>query len=283
MWKVSFTFLLVLLVKSSHNVELDWNTLKVTLMYAYSSFCTEKLSDWTCYWCILEPVPKMKVIKIFENNEIYGIYGYVGYTNTTIWASFRGSASLSNWLTDFEFFQEGYPDVPDASVHQGFYNAYQSVAIEVRKAVKSIKEIHPEFPVITTGHSLGAALSVLCAVDLYRENVTGVQLWNFGEPRVGNSAFAQYFNKVIPISRRIVNQGDLIVHYPAEFVGYRHVAQEVWFKSNVQNYTMCSKTNGEDKRCSDSIAPWDYSINDHLGYLGFWQPAGKDDGCANQW
>jgi predicted lipase len=48
------------------------------------------------------------------------------------------------------------------------------------------------------GHSLGGALSIFCAMDLVTQKIVPgnrISVINFGQPRVGNKAFADYFNK----------------------------------------------------------------------------------------
>ena len=57
----------------------------------------------------------------------------------------------------------------------------------------------PKSKIFITGHSLGAALAVLCAAEIGAQdrslglNVTGV--YTYGEPRVGNAAFQRFYNK----------------------------------------------------------------------------------------
>lgn len=43
-----------------------------------------------------------------------------------------------------------------------------------------------------TGHSLGAALSTMCAADMVNHGVTDFLWYNYGSPRVGNKSFSEW-------------------------------------------------------------------------------------------
>eukprot|EP01116_Phalansterium_solitarium_P002535 TRINITY_DN12605_c0_g1_i1.p1 TRINITY_DN12605_c0_g1~~TRINITY_DN12605_c0_g1_i1.p1 ORF type:complete len:299 (-),score=80.14 TRINITY_DN12605_c0_g1_i1:107-1003(-) len=257
----------------------DWFTLRKYLMYAYSALCTQSLQDWTCYWCTKTAgVPAVNVTLIFHNDGDAGTYGYVGFSNESIVLSFRGSVSAQNWMTDFDFVKSPYPDVKDAAVHSGFWHEWTAVNTSVVAAVLALRESQPELPVLLTGHSSGAALSQLCAVELRRLGVGPVSVFNFGCPRLGNKAFADYYHTVAPTTFRIINQRDLVPHYPAQTMGYHHVATEVWFEHNTTAYVVCDSS-GEDPHCSDSLVVLDPF--DHTTYLGFTQSDGFSHHCGN--
>ena len=60
--------------------------------------------------------------------------------------------------------------------------------------VKKYKEQYRKAKVYVTGYSIGAAQAVYCALDL---KLAGYDtfLLNFGSPRPGNKAFADFVNK----------------------------------------------------------------------------------------
>jgi len=65
--------------------------------------------------------------------------------------------------------------------------------------VNNMTEKYPNASLGVTGHSLGAGLATLAAVDILL--VAGKQidyLYNFGSPRVGNEAFATYYDSLFP-------------------------------------------------------------------------------------
>jgi len=136
----------------------------------------------------------------------------------------------------------------------------------------------PNKQIVTTGHSLGGALSILSAVDLTEHGFQNIKVVNFGCTRVGNDVFASYFGQLIQTCWRVVNERDLVAHYPAEWMNYHHVANEIWFENNVYNFTVCDNS-GEDPNCSDSL-DW-YDPLDHVYYLGFDQTEGHWYGCGN--
>ena len=130
-------------------------------------------------------------------------------------------------------------------VHGGFLRAYESVRARVFAAVDDViaAETHAReddhdarddtWHVFVTGHSLGGALATLFACELGQSasgpgparDVT-VTMYNFGSPRVGDGAFCDAYNALVPDSVRVVNRADLVPTLPA-LLGYRHVERGV--------------------------------------------------------
>lgn len=52
---------------------------------------------------------------------------------------------------------------------------------------------HPGAPLYVIGHSMGAALATICAMDVkFKAGLSDVHLFTFGSPRVGNDIFASF-------------------------------------------------------------------------------------------
>lgn len=163
-------------------------------------------------------------------------------------ATFRGTEmKLPDLLTDAKFFASGYSYskgikgflariFASKRVHSGFLKAYRAVREEVRTQVSDyLSWVEGDRRVLVTGHSLGAALATLCALDL-REmlDTAGMEdvpviLYTFGSPRVGTPRFVKYHAARITDSWRIVNDEDIIATVPPKFnifrlwLGYRHI------------------------------------------------------------
>jgi predicted lipase len=66
---------------------------------------------------------------------------------------------------------------------------------EVRAAVAEIFAWHPNSTLFVTGYSMGASLALLSALDIKDQfNLTSEQinLYTFGQPRVGDRQFSLY-------------------------------------------------------------------------------------------
>ena len=156
---------------------------------------------------------------------------------------FRGSNADRDWLTNLDFSrwsavtgavlddkQLDYPDVYGTSssgvkMHKGFTKAYLSARSEIHAIVQRSTAKHW----IVTGHSLGGALAKLCAVDLqynFSPKIS-VAMCAFGAPRVGNTAFAESYNRRVPDSWRFVNGNDVVSGLPRRWQTYRHVDQRL--------------------------------------------------------
>uniref|UniRef100_A0A453HWN1 Fungal lipase-type domain-containing protein n=1 Tax=Aegilops tauschii subsp. strangulata TaxID=200361 RepID=A0A453HWN1_AEGTS len=121
-------------------------------------------------------------------------------------------------------------------VHHGFYSAYYNTTLrhEILKSVQWAWKTYGRLPINVVGHSMGGALASFCALDLsVKWGSHKVQLITFGQPRVGNPAFAEYFNEQVPRTIRVTHENDIVPHLPPYFYylgewTYHHFAREVF-------------------------------------------------------
>ena len=161
----------------------------------------------------------------FENigTHTQGAFG-IAYGNTFV-VAFRGSeeTGIEDWITDLQFIQQVYPyeesNNRKVKVHQGFIGAYKSV----REAVIQGAKDTAARKVVTTGHSLGAGLATLAALDIQYNTGKETACYTYGSPKVGNRAFAESYNRRVPKTYRIVNRFDVVPYLPP--IGYVHVGE----------------------------------------------------------
>eukprot|EP00043_Microstomoeca_roanoka_P015762 m.158261 g.158261 ORF g.158261 m.158261 type:complete len:265 (-) comp16326_c1_seq4:3010-3804(-) len=251
-----------------------------TLLSLYSLLdVIDAVSYALCFDFILPSYACRAVGTVHDN--LTDAYGYVGYSPVDKWiiVSFRGSSNIENWIADFTFIKVKYNNT-DAKVHDGFFAAWSGVRVAVTGHVADI--LANRCPtctrVITTGHSLGSAISGLAALDLaieYQQNKqVDVEMHNFGMPRVGDADFASLFGQFVTYSTRVVHRRDIVPHLPFLTMGFHHVATEIWENSpetdsppDQQTYKVCDGS-GEDPTCSDSVPALEWLPADHDYYMG---------------
>ncbi len=195
--------------------------------------------------------------------------GYVGYlpSDKSIYVVFRGSQSLRNWITNLDAFKTNYTSYPECNcqVHKGFYAQEQNVIKGVINAVLGLKARFPTYKVKVTGHSLGAALAQLTSMDLIKAGFPNT-IYNFGQPRVGDQAYANFATKKLSIFR-VTHNKDVVPHVPPSTkMAFYHVCTEQ-YEDAYGAVSAC--TNGcEDPNCADQWALRQTNIDDHLIYLG---------------
>jgi kumamolisin len=100
----------------------------------------------------------------------------------------------------------------------------------------------PSTSVIIAGHSLGAALATLYAMENAKtDQIKNPLICTFASPLVGDSTFAAAFNQLNLTSWRVVNAPDLVPKLPPEFLGFTHVNALQLFNSSgkVQSSVSC--------------------------------------------
>lgn len=209
------------------------------------------------------------------HNTIYDprtdLQGFIGTLNRTnsIYVVFRGSSSPLNWIYDLELKQVPYEsyECDDCMVHKGFYHSSINVKKQVLLYILSLKLKYPSYKIIVTGHSYGAAVSQLIAMELMKQ-FSNVEVYNFGQPRIGNTEYAFLVNQILKVNWRFVHDKDIVPHIPpGTFVDYFHSCQEI-FEDEDGLLHICNRTKCEDPGCSNKYKITELNAEDHLYYLG---------------
>ncbi|GMI95644.1 phospholipase A I beta 2, DAD1-Like Lipase 1 [Hibiscus trionum] len=144
----------------------------------------------------------------------------------------RGTATCLEWAENFttQLVQISESDDPTQKVGCGFLSLHktpgahvpslaESVVDEVQRLIEMYKD--ENLSITITGHSLGAALSLLVADEISScaPQAPPIAVFSFGGPRVGNKGFADRLNEKNIKVLRIVNNQDLITRVPGAFIG----------------------------------------------------------------
>jgi len=135
----------------------------------------------------------------------------------------RGTEGIWEWLHDGAFFQVTCPFVAGAgNTEDGFTAIYQSLTMgnaagaqRVVDALAGLPLVQPVRSLTICGHSLGAALATLLAVDLAANKaVQNLTVYTYASPRTGDPLFANTYNQLVPNTFRLANQLDLVPQLP---------------------------------------------------------------------
>ncbi|XP_060193740.1 phospholipase A1-IIgamma-like [Lycium barbarum] len=188
--------------------------------------------------------------------------GKVALGRRDIVINWRGTIQKLEWVNDLQFLLIPGPKVfgdeglLQPLVHHGFYNIYTTsstrsqfnqtsardqVIEEVKRLVEEYK--HEEVSITVTGHSLGASLATLNAVDIAYNGINKssngkeflVTAFPFASPKVGDLNFQKAFSKLKSLRvLRIHNLLDIVPKYPP--IGYFDVGEELLIDTTKSPY-----------------------------------------------
>lgn len=244
---------------------------KLFTLYSFAAYQHpvnySSISVWDCVGCCPLIHGVTPVVPIFDNIKQF-IFGYLAYDSIldAHVLVFRGTvaSSLINWIEDLRFSRsEPYKGNKQIKIHKGFYETW----LLVRESIfKLIVDAQPK-TLYCTGHSLGAALTQVAALDISESfpGIKDITVYNYGCPRIGNKALATYYQSQIPSTYRVVHWKDLVPHLPPKALGiWTHCGSEVWYDEDFNsNYTEC--VTPESLKCSDSVIG--DSVYDHRHYF----------------
>jgi hypothetical protein len=152
-----------------------------------------------------------------------------------VWISFRGTErDFGDILTDVRFLRRELVEpgqlgaVGGPSVHRGFLAAFEAVEAALILAVGQCRRQDPHATIYTTGHSLGAALALIAALQLARRGFDTRRAELFGCPRTGDGDFAKLASAALNVVRH-VNCCDVVPRVPFWALGYRHAGRLVYY------------------------------------------------------
>jgi hypothetical protein len=89
--------------------------------------------------------------------------------------AFRGSDNDACWAADFDAFPMDVDGI--GKLHRGIWRAWEAMASPVLAAIDGK-------PVTLVGHSLGAALALMCAIEMTVSGNAPAAVWGFAPPRI---------------------------------------------------------------------------------------------------
>ncbi|KAI8630180.1 extracellular lipase [Xylariaceae sp. FL1651] len=209
------------------------STLDLYAQYAGASYCNSENAIGSVVTCSSSACPDVtaagaKIAATFSGSTT-DIQGFLSTdaTNKVIVLSVRGSHSIRNWITDFEFLQQSCSLVSGCLVHSGFAKAWDEISGPALSALKAAAAANPSYKIVFTGHSLGAAVSSLGAAYA-RAQGYAVDIINYGSPRVGNAAFAAFVTNQPGVEYRVTHLDDPVPRLPPIVFDYAHTSPEYW-------------------------------------------------------
>jgi len=183
--------------------------------------------------------------------------------NKQIIVAFRGSTSEEDFIdTDADILETSYSSPISGKscflclVHDGFWGAWSSASPYILPEVEALHSANPSFAIIVTGHSLGGALTPFAALAIKGATGVSVQLYSYGQPRVGSSTFTSFVDSQIGTGNlfRVTHVNDAVPQLiPKTPVVYNHHSTEYYIHTDpcgVSTVVQCS--GDEDSSCSDS-------------------------------
>ena len=163
-------------------------------------------------------------------------YGCVQDRGDSTLLMFAGSNDPLDYIADVLAFPVSpiLPGIP-GKVHAGFEISWRMLR---RKCLRLLGSDRSK-PITIFGHSLGAAISVICAGDLSSMGYAVKHVCLLGCPRVGDEQYTTWSAGAYP-SLRIVNGYDVVAALPPEWLlGYRHVGDAMYM---LDGHTKLSST-----------------------------------------
>ena len=180
-------------------------------------------------------------------NEMYKIvspldgqmYAYIFSNSTMACFAFSGTYSKNQWYSDLNI-KQVKPEVllgalnhhklaEHIKVHDGYYKIYKSIQKELKNWWSQNRG--GKTNLFITGHSLGGAVSTLCAFDFaaqFKQDGVSTEITHYAmsSPRVGNVEFSKTFDWISPYSIRVYNTEDIVPSLPPAIwdgLVYQHI------------------------------------------------------------
>jgi len=248
------------------------------LQFARAAYCgPEKIAGWQCGDACSALPGFLPTLRGGDGGVIQ--YFYVGFwpDQSAIVVAHQGTDPLKiiPVITDIdlELMEPDpalFPNLPSGiEVHSGFAVEHKKTAPQILAEVKKLMAEHSSNHVILIGHSLGGALAELDTLymKLNLPEGTTIQGVTFGTPRVGNPAWATFFDSQITQFIRLNNKRDPVPTVPGRRLGFRHPRGEIHIQRNGLLVACLGPDERSEPECSNGMVRniLEGRILDHFG------------------
>jgi predicted lipase len=167
---------------------------------------------------------------LLEGYKTIGIVAANGNAPHDVYIAIRGTENIWEWLQDLKFLPRSFNNISGAGLTEdGFTDMYLSFSLSPAPTGTFIADLQqllqPNAMITVCGHSLGAALATLLALEMAVKVNPSVALYTLASPRVGDLQFSHLFNHVVQNAYRIANRMDIVPKTPPPLL-YFHVGDE---------------------------------------------------------
>jgi len=226
--------------------------------FARASFCSSAVVQlWKCgEACDAQPETQ-PLLAGGDDQLIPGFFVAFDPPSNSIVIAHQGTAP-KNFLSvtnDVRLFlvtpdQKRFPGTQEkgVKVHDGFQATFARTADQILAVVQDGIKTKGATNVRITGHSLGAAISLLESMSLRMQLDKSITMETvlFGLPRAGNQEFADLVDSMDIGLKHVVNGQDIVPQIPPQLFGYRHPAGELF----QTNGTVVACEGQENSACS---------------------------------
>ena len=168
-----------------------------------------------------------------------------------------------------------------AMVNSQLLQAYSSSTTSLASLLQSAVASNPDYTMTFTGHGTGGSLAALAATNYATQASKTVQLVTFGEPRLGNSVWANYTDSVFgtksnPYYLRVTRVADEMIDLLSTSNGYAFSGKELSQVSDTGDASSITECSGsEDPACranSNSFDSTQSSSSDTSQSSGSYSP-----------
>ncbi|CEP63864.1 putative lipase LALA0_S09e04214g [Lachancea lanzarotensis] len=205
-------------------------------------FCSDESTNPTAGKTVVE------LVLLAENDELGTGFLAVDHEKRVVVLSFRGSSTNQDWLSDFavsptpyepvskEYYKEWVEsgrisDCEGCLVHRGFDVFLKTLSSQFFDRIEAIFDTYPDYSLVVTGHSLGAAVASLAGIELRLRNYDPLVL-TYASPNMFNSKLRAWVDELFETERihkmsldegevmfrsgffRVVHDGDYITMVP---------------------------------------------------------------------
>ena len=159
---------------------------------------------------------------VSTNTSFVCLQKSLGGGKWAVYLGFRGTliSSMENIKEDLDM---SLVDFYGTKVSNGFLKSWMGL----RQGVVALLARYRPTQLYITGHSLGASIAAIAAVDLRKSSIQEPVLYTFASPRTGDAGFVDLFKSTVGKSYRVEGLYDPVPRFPTLLQGYAHIPTRI--------------------------------------------------------